>query len=60
MMTEAQKRAKQKYKEKIKYIRVEFYPTELDLWEHLQKQDPKQTYIKNLIREDLKRNSDSK
>jgi hypothetical protein len=51
-LTDAQKKAKAKYKKKIKRITIEFYPTEIDLWEHLQKQDAKQTYIKELIRKD--------
>lgn len=54
--TEAQKRADRKYKaEKVKRLLLEFYPTDTDLLEHLNKQDKKQTYIKNLIREDMKK-----
>lgn len=54
--SEAQKRADRKYKtEKVKKALIEFYPTETDLWEHLQSQKKKQTYIKNLIREDMKK-----
>lgn len=55
MRTEAQKRADRKYKVKVKKMLLEFYPTEADLIEHLEKQDKKQTYIKNLIREDMKK-----
>lgn len=55
MTTEAQKRAVAKYREKVKRITVDFYPTEEDLWEHLQSQDKKQTYIKNLIRADMEK-----
>lgn len=54
-MTEAQKRAKDKYRKKCKKIVIEFYPTEADLIEHLEKQPKKQTYIKDLIREDIKK-----
>lgn len=55
-MRESAKRAKAKYKaEKVKTITIEFYPTETDLIEHLNRQDKKQTYIKNLIREDIKK-----
>ena len=55
-MSESIKRAKAKYKsEKVKTITIEFYPTESDLIEHLARQDKKQTYIKNLIREDIKK-----
>ena len=54
MITEAQKRAKDKYKaEKVKRITVDFYPADADLWEHLQRQDKKQTYIKELIKKDI-------
>lgn len=52
----AQLRAAQKYKrEKVKRITVEFTPTEANLWEHLQGQPKKQTYIKDLIRADLEK-----
>lgn len=55
MLSEAQKRAKTKYRaNKVKTVYLEFYPTETDLIKHLDKQDKKQTYIKNLIREDMK------
>lgn len=54
--SEAQKRADQKYKkEKAKRQYIEFYGTDAELWEHLQKQPQKQTYLKNLIREDIKK-----
>lgn len=54
--SEAQKRADKKYKsEKVKKVLLEFYPTETELIDHLNKQDKKQTYIKNLIREDMKK-----
>lgn len=52
--TEAQKRAVKKYKEKVKRITVDFSPAELDLWQHIQSQPKKQTYIKDLIRKDMK------
>lgn len=55
MPTEAQKRATKKYKEKANRITVDFYPTEDDLWQHLQSQEKKQTYIKDLIRVDMKK-----
>ena len=56
MDSEALKRAKAKYKsEKVKKVLLEFYPTDAELLEHLEKQDKKQTYIKNLIREDMKK-----
>lgn len=55
-MSEALKKARAKYKaEKVKKVLLEFYPTETDLVEHLQKQPKKQTYIKALIRADMKK-----
>lgn len=58
MKTEAQKRASRKYRAKTKKMQLEFYPTEADLITHLEKQDKKQTYIKNLIREDMRKEQD--
>lgn len=52
-MTEAQKRAKDNYRKKCKKITIEFYPTETELIEHIEKQPQKQTYIKDLIRKDI-------
>lgn len=54
-MTEAEKRAKKKYRDKGKRLTVDFYPSESDLIEHIEKQPKKQTYIKKLIREDMNR-----
>lgn len=51
-MSEAQKRAKEKYQAKVKRFTVDFYPTEQELWEHLQAQENKQGYVKSLIRQD--------
>lgn len=53
--SEAQKRADQKYNAKVKKMLLEFYPTDKDIIEHLDNLDqPKQTYIKALIRKDMK------
>ena len=49
----AVKKFKEKYKERVKRITVDFYPTEHDLWQHVQEQPKKQTYIKDLIRRDI-------
>lgn len=54
-MKESIKKAKAKYKAKVKRITVDFYPTEADLFEHLAKQPKKQTYIKSLIRADMEK-----
>lgn len=54
-LTEAQRKAKAKYKsEKVKKILVEFYSSDIELWEKVQEQPNKQGYIKELIRKDLK------
>lgn len=53
MATDAQRKAVKKYKEKINRITIDFYPSEAELWEHIQSQQKKQTYIKDLIRSDM-------
>lgn len=58
MKSDAQRNAKRKYLSKGKRITVDFYPTEADLIEHIEKQDKKQTYIKDLIRKDMEKNKD--
>ena len=55
MTSEAQKKAVRKYKEKVKRMTLEFHPSEMELYEHIQKQDKKQTYIKDLIRKDMQK-----
>ena len=55
MATEAQRRAANAYKKKVNRITIDFYPAEAELWEHLQAQEKKQTYIKDLLRESIKR-----
>lgn len=46
--------AKMRYKAaKVKRAYIEFYPTETDLWEHLQAQPNKTGYIKALIAADM-------
>lgn len=54
MATEAQKKARDKYNAKRQRMTLDFYPTEADLWEHLNNQDNKQGYLKDLIRQDMK------
>jgi hypothetical protein len=53
MASEAQKRATKKYREKTNKIQLEFSPAESELWQHIQNQPKKQTYIKDLIRADM-------
>ena len=55
MATEAQRRAKKKYRDRGKRITVDFYPSEYDLIEHVENQQQKQTYIKSLIRADMEK-----
>lgn len=53
----AQLRAAEKYKKaNVKRITVEFSPAEVELWERIQSQPKKQTYIKALIRADMEKN----
>lgn len=53
MATEAQRKAIKEYKKKINRITIDFSPAEKDLWDRLQSQEKKQTYIKDLIRNDM-------
>ena len=58
--SKAQLRAAQKYREqKIKRTTVDFYPTDYDLWEHVQSQPNKQAYIKGLIRADMEKSTEN-
>lgn len=52
-LTEAQKRAKEKYNKKVTKIAIEFYPHEADLLQKVKEQPNKQGYIKELIKKDL-------
>ena len=53
----AQLKAVKKYKEKVKRITIDFYPADEEVWQHIQNQPKKQTYIKDLIRKDMERSS---
>ena len=53
--SEAQLKAIKKYREKLKRITLSFSPAEADLWAHIQSQPKKQTFIKDLIRKDMKK-----
>ena len=55
MATEAQRRAVANYKKKLNRITIDFSPAEHEMWEHIQSQEKKQTYIKNLIRADMEK-----
>ena len=56
MATEAEKKAKKKYREKGKRLYIDLYPSESDMIEHIEKQPNKQGYIKGLIRADIEKN----
>lgn len=58
-MSEAQKKALAKYKANVKRLTIDFPPTDAELWEHIQKQPKKQTYIKDLIRADMERGGEN-
>lgn len=51
--SESQLKAVKKYKQKVKRITIDFYPAEEKMWQHIQNQPKKQTYIKDLIRKDM-------
>lgn len=55
MPSEAQKKAIKTYKKKLNRITIDFSPAEAELWEHIQQQPKKHTYIKDLIRADMNR-----
>lgn len=54
-MTEAEKKAKKKYRDKGKRLYIDLYPSEADLIAQVEKQPNKQGYIKGLIRADMER-----
>lgn len=57
-MKESQKKAKAKYKSKVKVFRIECYPTEADIIAKLEEEKQKEgyaTYIKDLIRADMEK-----
>lgn len=53
--SEAQLRAVKKYKQKVNRLTLDFSPAEEELWQHIQNQPKKQTYIKALIRADMEK-----
>lgn len=58
-VSDAQKRANEKYrKANVKQVSVRFYPSESELWEHLQRQGNRSGYVKRLIAEDMARGDD--
>ena len=53
MTSEAQRKANKNYRKKLNRITIDFSPAEEQLWQHIQNQPKKQTYIKDLIRKDM-------
>jgi len=54
MASEAQLKANAKYvKEHTKTFSLRFYPKDMDLYEHIQRQPKKAEYLKDLIRRDM-------
>lgn len=52
--TDAQRRANLKYRKRVKQLVLQFPPGD-PLWEWLEEHQPKATYVKGLIREDMER-----
>ena len=52
--SDAQLKAIKNYRKKLNRLTLDFSPAESDLWEHIQSQPKKQTFIKDLIRQDMK------
>lgn len=59
-MTEAQKRAKARYRDKLTRVQIDFYLNEQDLIERLNEQPNKSQYIKALIRADAELHNSNK
>lgn len=49
--SEALKKARKKYAEKVKRITIDFTPAESDLYDLVMEQENKRQFLKNLIRE---------
>ncbi len=54
-LTEAQRKAKQRYEKNLKRVQVAFYGTESNLLEYLETKDNKAGFIKQLIREAMEK-----
>lgn len=57
-INESNRKARQNYRKKVKRVYIELYPTDEDIKERLEEMgeagEPMTTYIKRLIREDIK------
>jgi len=47
--------AKKRYREKIVKLQIDLFPSDIDVIEWLQNNKPVATYIKKLIRDDIKK-----
>ena len=62
MASEAQRRAAKRHQEKLKaegklkYIQIEFYENDMDIYEYVQSHKPTRTFIKQIIREHMENN----
>ena len=58
-MTEAERQTKNRYKKKIKRLFIELYQTDEDIKQQLEERnaagEPTSTYIKRIVREDIKK-----
>lgn len=54
-MKDSQRAAKKRYRAKVEVLQVELYPTDADIKDKLKTVGAKATYIKKLIREDIRR-----
>lgn len=54
-MKDSQRAAKKRYRAKVEVLQVELYPTDEDIKNKLKTVGAKATYIKKLIREDIRR-----
>ena len=55
-VSDAQKRANANYRKRnMKNVSVSFFPADKDIFEHMEKQGGRGSYIKRLIREDMER-----
>lgn len=61
-MNDAKKKANKKYKKKVERTYIELYPSDGDIKERFAEREEhgegKQTYIKRLIREDIKKDGE--
>lgn len=54
---ESQREAEKRYREKVqpKKVTLNFYPPEMDIYDHIKTKDQMSTYVKDLIRADMEK-----